>query len=135
LSDDTTSTLAARAAPEGAPSVAWCGPARLIMRITFSVDGGLASFPGLRKPVSIDAAALPREREAQLRSLVDAAHFFTATPPGGGPGVGAVRRSYSIEIDDGQRCRTLTLTEPIDDPGMRALVSEIRACARDARGR
>jgi hypothetical protein len=101
------------------------------MRIAFSVDGGLASFPGLRKPVTLDSAQLSPQRAQRLHALVERAQFFKAAPPQ--PPSGADQRAYTVEIDDGRQCRTMTLTEPIADAGLRELVSEIRDCAREVR--
>jgi hypothetical protein len=104
----------------------------LTVRIALSIEGGLASFPGLRKPVTIDFDRLPADRAARLRELVARARFFSASPPA--PSAAARdARSYVIEIDDGTQCRTLTLTEPIADPPLRDLVAEIRDCARGVR--
>lgn len=95
------------------------------MRIDFSVDGGIAAFPGLAKPVTIDCDVLPPTATARLRKLVRRADFFAR--PAHGP---ATRmpdaRAYTIAIDDGPRCRTLTLTEPIADTALRDLVAELR---------
>ena len=49
------------------------------MRIALSIDGGLASFPGLRKPQTIECEQLAPDRQARLRALVEQARFFTAT--------------------------------------------------------
>lgn len=102
------------------------------MKITFSIDGGLAHFPGLHKPVTIDAASLPVTHVARLRKLVDGAHFFDAQP---GIEAAAARdaQCYTIAIDDGARQRTLRVSEPIHDAGMRDLVGELVACADDQR--
>jgi len=102
------------------------------MKIEFSVDGGLASFPGLRKPVTIDAARLPAPHVARLRKLVDGARFFDATPPAPSAQVRDAQ-CYTIAIDDGERQRTLQVREPIRDAAMRDLVSELVACADDQR--
>ena len=99
------------------------------MRIALSIDGGLASFPGLRRPQAIDCERLSPERLARLRALVDQSRFFSAPPPPRPPG--ADQRAYTVEIDDGARCRPLTIGEPIADAGLAALVAEIRACARE----
>lgn len=99
------------------------------MRIAFSVDGGLASFPGLRRPVTLECDRLAPEHGARLRALVERARFFSATPAPPSPAAPDVR-TYTVEVDDGARCRTLRLTEPIADAGLRALVEELRACAR-----
>ena len=99
------------------------------MRIALSIEGGLASFPGLRRPQTLDCAQLPAQRAARLRDLVDQAQFFS-TPVPAQPR-GADLRSYVLEIDDGTQCRTLTIGEPIAEPKLRALVAEIRACIRE----
>jgi len=101
------------------------------MRIAFSMDGGIASFPGLRRPVTFECDRLPPDRSARLKALVEDARFFTAAPVA--PAPGADRRSYTVEIDDGARCRTLTVEEPIGDAALRALIDEIRDCARTLR--
>jgi hypothetical protein len=101
------------------------------VKIAFSVDGGIASLPALRRPVTFECDRLPPERSARLKALVDDARFFTVAPPPAGPG--ADRRSYTVEIDDGTRCRALTVEEPIHDASLRALIDEIRDCARTLR--
>jgi hypothetical protein len=99
------------------------------MRIAVSIDGGVAAFPGLRRPRTIDCSRLSPARAARLQELVQSARFFSAPPPP--PPRGADLRSYVVEIDDGRQCRTLTIAEPIADPGLAALVAEIRDCARE----
>ena len=102
------------------------------MRIDLSVDGGLASFPGLRRPVSVDVAALPAASAERLCALVEKARFFQA-PEAPAPAAGADLRTYTVRIDDGQRCRTLKVHEPIADAAMRELVGEIRSCVAAGR--
>ncbi|MEO9135209.1 MAG: protealysin inhibitor emfourin [Casimicrobiaceae bacterium] len=96
------------------------------MRIDFRVDGGLAAFPGLAKPVTIHCDALPPHQNERLRDLVRRADFFAlppqADPQAGGPDT----RAYTIAIDDGAQCKTVTVREPIADPALRALVAELR---------
>ncbi|HMA31255.1 MAG TPA: protealysin inhibitor emfourin [Casimicrobiaceae bacterium] len=95
------------------------------MHIDFSIDGGIAAFPGLAKPVRIDCAALSARDAAQLRDLVNKADFFgVAEPAPRAPMPDA--RAYTIMVDDGLQCRTLTLAEPIADRPMRELVAELR---------
>jgi len=92
------------------------------------MDGGIASFPGLRRPLTLDCDALPPEQGARLRQLVEQARFFTAAPAAPSHAVDA--RTYTLEIDDGKQCRTLRLTEPIADASLRALIAAIRECGR-----
>ena len=99
------------------------------MRIAFSVDGGVASFPGLRRPVTLECDDLPPEASARLKALVDRAGFFDAAPARPS-GAAHDQRTYTVAIEDGPRRRTIEVAEPITDPGLRALIEEIRACVR-----
>jgi hypothetical protein len=98
------------------------------MRIEFRMDGGLAAFPGLAKPVYIACEGLPPAQAARLRALVERARFFSLSraPHKAGP---PDARAYTIAIDDAGRCRTVTVTEPIADAALRDLVTELRAHA------
>ena len=103
------------------------------MKIDFSVEGGLASFPGLRRPVTLECDQLPPDRRARLEALVQGARFFTVTPAAAHAPAGPDCRTYTVAIEDGPHARTMRLTEPIGDAGLRALVDEIRDCARSLR--
>ena len=101
------------------------------MRIDFRMDGGLAAFPGLARPVSIDCDSLPPAEVARLRALVERADFSVATHrrhTAAAPDA----RTYTIAVDDGGECRTVTVSEPIANPALRDLVAELRVHA-DAR--
>jgi Emfourin len=95
------------------------------MRIDFRVDGGLAAFPGLAKPVTIHCDALPAGENAHIRDLVRRADFFTRPEQDQRAPQLPDTRSYTIAIDDGPRCRTVTLREPIADPSLRDLVDTL----------
>jgi hypothetical protein len=98
------------------------------MRIDFRMDGGLAAFPGLARPVSIACEALPPPQAARLRALVERADFFSlARKPHNAAAPDA--RTYTIAVDDGGKCRTVTVTEPIADDALRDLVAELRVHA------
>jgi hypothetical protein len=98
------------------------------MRIDFRMDGGLASFPGLARPVSIACEALPPAQAARLRALVDRADF-SSLPRKPHNAAAPDARAYTIAVDDGGTCRTVTVTEPIADDALRELVAELRAHA------
>lgn len=102
------------------------------MRIDFRVDGGLAAFPGLAKPLTLHCDALPAQENERLRDLVQRADFFSLVQPDAHPAAPDAR-AYTIAIDDGARCRTVTVREPIADPALRDLVSELRGKALAAR--
>ena len=94
------------------------------MRIDFSVDGGLATFPGLARPVTIDCDALPPPEGERLRDLVRRAGFF-ALPAHGKPARLPDARAYTIAIDDGVQCKKVTVCEPVADPALRALIADL----------
>ena len=98
------------------------------LRIALQVDGGLASFPGLRRPVTLDSGNLSPGQAARLCELIDRSDFFGVSPPHRANAPDA--RTYTVEIEDGPRRRTLRLTEPIADPALRQLLSGIRSCVR-----
>ena len=102
------------------------------MRIDFRVDGGLAAFPGVAAPVTIHCDALPPSENARVRDLVQRADFF-ALPSDDRRAAAPDTRSYTIGIDDGPRCRTVTVREPIADPALRDLVDTLRDKARAMR--
>ena len=102
------------------------------MRIDFHAEGGLAAFPGLAKPVTLQCDALPPDERAHLTDLVRRADFFALPlqdPHGGSPDT----RAYTIAIDDGARCRTVKVREPIANPALRDLVDVLRQKAAAAR--
>lgn len=104
------------------------------MRIEFRVDGGLAAFPGLAKPVSIDCSALPAPAGERLRDLVHRARLF-ALPAEQGAALPDAR-AYTIAVDDDSRCRTVTVREPITDPALQELIAELEHhAAVERRGR
>jgi hypothetical protein len=102
------------------------------MRIDFRIDGGLAAFPGLAKPVTIDCESLKPAETALLRELVDRADFFSFPSKAPAP-TRPDARAYTIAVDDGRQCRTVTVTEPIDNAAMRDLVAELRLHANAVR--
>jgi hypothetical protein len=102
------------------------------MRIEFRADGGLAAFPGLAAPVTIHCDALPPSENARMHDLLRRADFF-ALPAHRGAKPTPDARSYTIAVDDGARCKTVTVREPITDPALRDLVDALRDKALAAR--
>jgi len=45
------------------------------MRIQFKMEGGIAYFPGLSKPITIDSDQLPTQESDELKRLVNATRF------------------------------------------------------------
>lgn len=104
------------------------------MRIDFSIDGGLAAFPGLARPVTIECDALPAIERSALRDLVDRAGLLTQHAPVSAQAHPDARR-YTIAVDDGGRCSRVTVAEPIADPALRDLVATLRTHAQAVRAK
>jgi hypothetical protein len=98
------------------------------MRITFHSDGGFGYFPGLSRPVTLDTTELPGDEAARIEGLVRAAAFFERPAEGRAAAPGAAdHRTYTISVDDGARAHTVTVTDPVEDPGLDALIGHLQA--------
>ena len=108
------------------------------MRVQFSVEGGLAAFPGLSKPVTIDSGDLSAAEAARLEQLVGAARFFdlpaaTARRGAGASAIHPDQRQYTITVQDGARRHTARLADPVESEELQALVDFLQAQARAQR--
>jgi hypothetical protein len=104
------------------------------MRVEFSVEGGIAFFPGLSKPVEVDVDKLDEDEARRLQQLVEAAHFFDLPVAAQAPVHGAADRQYSVlTIDDGIRKHTVRVTEPIEDSALDELFHTVRKLVKAGR--
>jgi emfourin len=104
------------------------------MRVQFQSEGGVAFFPGLQKPVSIDVDALPASDADRLRQLVRAANFFDLPAHIGAPPRGAAdMRTYTLTIEDGGQRHTVRVAEPITDDALQELVNALQTQVRTLR--
>jgi Emfourin len=89
---------------------------------------GLAYFPGLAKPFTIDSNTLSANEAARLEQLVAEARFsdqpaeVSATPKGG-----ADYRQYTVTIDSGHWSHTVRLTDPVGEPDLQALLDYLKS--------
>jgi hypothetical protein len=98
------------------------------MRIQFKMEGGIAYFPGLSKPITIDSDTLPKQESDELKRLVNATHFFALPAVMGSPSPGAADyRQYTITIQDEGKQHTVHVTDLIEDPNLQALLAYLRA--------
>ena len=97
------------------------------MKIEFSVEGGVAYFPGLSKPTLIDSDELPAAGAAELRRLVDAAHFFDLPATHAAVRGAADYQQYTISVQAGRRRHTARVADPIADPALQDLVDALKA--------
>jgi len=102
------------------------------MRIDFAIEGGLAAFPGLAKPVTIDCDALTATDRTRLHDLVRRSGFFALSAAPRATDVPDAR-CYTIAVDDGARRKRVTVSEPIESAPLRELVAELAGHARRVR--
>ena len=102
-----------------------------MLRISFAIEGGLASFPGLRRPTLLDLDAMPDSERARLCTLIEQARFFERPEAPARPPMPDAR-TYTLAIEDDGRRRELRFSDPVQDPALGALLHAVRASC-DAR--
>jgi hypothetical protein len=90
--------------------------------VTVAVDGGIAPFPGLARPFTVDAAELPPDEAAELARLVEESGFFELPEQPAQPG-DPDARTYTVTVQRGSDSRTLTLTDPLPNSALRQLIN------------
>jgi len=93
------------------------------MRIKFEMEGGLAYFPGLNAPFSIDTASLDPQQASKIESLINNARFFDQPSHVGTPAPGAADyRTYTITVEDGQRTHRVQVSDPVGSTALQDLI-------------
>ena len=104
------------------------------MLVQFITEGGIAYFPGLSKPILIDAQKLPPKDAAELQRLVEAAHFFELPVKGSPPPQGAADYyTYTITIEEKGLKHTIHVNELVKDPHLQSLLTFLKAKADEIR--
>ena len=86
------------------------------MRITFKSSGGVAYFPGLSAPKTIDVSSLPSDRQQEIHNLLAESRFFdlpTRTPPRKGA---ADYQTHTITVADDAGQHTIEVSDPVPAP-------------------
>jgi emfourin len=106
-------------------------PGDVPMQITLTTQGGIASFPGLQRPVTVSLDQLAPDMQTELRKLIDACDFFNLPEHLDPPARGAADyRTYVITVQAPQRTHTVTLTDPVKDARMQRLIQLVRDMQR-----
>jgi hypothetical protein len=106
------------------------------MRVIFQTEGGIAHFPGLSRPVTIETEQLPEPEAAKLRELMDAARLLDRPAHIGKAGRGAAdHRQYTITVEAQDRQYTVRLTEPVEDPDLQRLLRFLQDQAKALRNK
>ncbi len=104
------------------------------MRIEFTLEGGIAYFPALSKPVPIEVDRLDKSEGEELKRLVEAARFFDLPATVGEPARGAADyQHYTLTIEAGGRRHTVRVLVPAQDPALRDLLQAVQKQVKAAR--
>ena len=104
------------------------------MRGTFKTEGGIAHFPGLSKPLTIDSDQLSQEEASELDRLVVAARLFDLPAVVGAPPRGAADyHQYTITVEASGRRHTVRLIDPVENPDLQRLLDYLRTQAKALR--
>lgn len=102
------------------------------MKITFRSEGGIAYFPGLARPVTLDLGELPDVEARRIKQLIADADFF-ALKSQDGAGRRPDVRTFHITVEEGGRAHTASIAEPIGDIRLQELVRVLEMQVRSAR--
>jgi len=101
------------------------------MRIQVERDGGFAYFPGLSGPTTVDTDALPAGEAAAFEAAVEQTDFSAEAARAAAPAPGSAdHRTVTITVEEKGASRSVTVSEPIADDGLRALVDRVLATAQ-----
>lgn len=99
------------------------------MRITFKTTGGVAYFPGLAAPKTIEVSTLDADRQQQIQDLLRSTRFFEL------PSRAAVKRgaadyqTHTITVTEDGRQHTVEVTDPLS-PEFERLINLLRDAIR-----
>lgn len=100
------------------------------MRISLHTQGGFGFFPGRSAPVIVDTAELDAAEADRLEDLVRRARLRGRPEPGAARVQLPDARRYVLAVEDAAGRDTVSVDEPIDDPALADLISELRRHAR-----
>lgn len=96
------------------------------VRVTVSVSGGLAIFPGRARPFTVDTSQLEDNEAQELAGLVD--NILAIPEPENVPRPDV--RTYEIIAERQGASRTIVASEPLSNPDLRALITFVQARRR-----
>jgi hypothetical protein len=95
------------------------------LRITFKTTGGIAYFPGLSAPKTLDVSTLPADRQREIQDLLDAARFFELPSRAPARRGAADYQTHTITVADGGRQHTVEVSDPVE-PDVQRLLDVLR---------
>jgi len=95
------------------------------VHITLKTTGGIAHFPGLAAPRTVDVSTLPSDRQQEIQKLLDAAQFFALPRRAPARRGAADYQTYTISVADGARQHTIEVSDPVP-PDLARLLDVLR---------
>lgn len=96
------------------------------MRIQHSISGGVAYFPGLARPRTLDTDTLPPDVARDLIETVSAAGFFALPSQVGTTLAGAAdRQQYTLTVEDNGHTHTVQIVDSVRDPALQELLQKV----------
>jgi hypothetical protein len=96
------------------------------MLVRFRTTGGIAAFPGLGAPRTIDVDALGPKVRTSLERILEQARFFELPARLPTTRGSADYQSYEITVEDAGRTHTVVASDPVADPALQALIARLR---------
>jgi len=96
------------------------------MRVRFQTSGGIAFFPGLAAPRTIDIDTLDENTRETLTSLIRDTNFFNLRPQDPAPPGAADQCTYQITVEDGARRHTVSVCDPVTPASLQHLIDVLR---------
>lgn len=104
------------------------------MRIQYSVSGGLAYFPGLARPRTLDTDSLPQDVARDLITTVRKSDFFALPDHVGATPAGAAdMQKHTLTVEDGERTHTVQISDSVPDPVLQDLLQKVDSLLRFAK--
>ncbi len=97
------------------------------MRVELRIDGGLAYFPGLARPVMLDGARLSAADQAELARLCRAALADPGPESAARAEALPDARRYRLAIDIDGETHALAAADPVAQPAVAALIDFVGA--------
>jgi hypothetical protein len=96
------------------------------MRVRLRTSGGIAFFPGLAAPRTIDVDTLDEKTRETVTSLIRDTDFFNLRPHDLTPPGAADHCTYQITVEDGPRRHTISVCDPVPPGSLQQLIELLR---------
>jgi hypothetical protein len=96
------------------------------MRIQLQTSGGIAYFPGLAGPRTIDVDALDPKTRDTIKRLIREADFFSLPAEAPVRPGAADHCTYQLTVEDGARRHSISVCDPVAPPPLQQLIDLLR---------